>query len=129
MLHPETHAVTKENGPRPAGSPDHCFYCNIPVGGTHKTDCPLRKRTVMARVTIEIPWVTSESINKYEFYLMYQGSRSRSTWCAGNIIDVLSILIQDSESCLCGHVKVSLIGEATKEQEDEFNMNPRLING
>lgn len=83
MYHPETYTVTKDNGPRPAGKPDRCFYCERRIGAEHKENCVLRIKTVVIKATIEytvsVPahW-TAEDV---------RFNRNQSSRCASNIIE------------------------------------------
>ena len=44
----------KDDGIRPAGKPDECFYCNRKVGEPHGRDCVMVDRKIRARYTIEV---------------------------------------------------------------------------
>ena len=43
----------KDDGIRPAGKPDECFYCNSKVGKPHGHDCVCVKKKVRVLYTIE----------------------------------------------------------------------------
>lgn len=105
----DIHLVTAENGPRPAGKPDQCFYCNQPIGQMHKGDCVCRERTIIVRTIIEYPIRVPESWTKE----LIEFQRNESSWCADNIIDELTEL---KCNCICSLVSVEYVREATKEE-------------
>lgn len=110
MKHPELDTVTLENGPRPAGNPEECFYCQRPLGSPHKEECVIRLRTVVVRYTIEVPVAVpaSWSIHDIEF------QRGQGGWCMSNLIDDLKPV-----GCLCGAATAVVVREA--EEHDEEN--------
>lgn len=109
MTHPETHEVTLENGPRPAGKPHLCFYCQQPLLSPHKDDCVLRKRTVVVRMTVEYAIWSPEYEDKdgLEFRL------NEGTWCSNNAIDDLSKI-----RCICPITTFEYVREATEKDEE-----------
>ena len=44
----------KDDGIRPAGEPDECFYCNRKVGQEHMRDCVTIQKKVRVRFTVEV---------------------------------------------------------------------------
>jgi hypothetical protein len=48
LVHP------KDDGIRPAGNPDECFYCNQKVGQPHAPDCVAVSRRARFTVTLEV---------------------------------------------------------------------------
>ena len=42
----------KDDGIRPAGSPDECFYCCQKVGQLHKLDCVIVEKLIEMRVLV-----------------------------------------------------------------------------
>lgn len=101
MLLEHTNMVTSENGPRPAGRPDQCYYCGQPVGLEHKADCACRVKVVMIEVTMRIPRVVPASWDAglVDFHL------NDSSWCADNIGDDLTQYLaakNDDAPCMCG---------------------------
>ena len=107
-----------EDSIRPAGEIDRCFYCRENVGAQHKTDCPIRSRTVLAKVSFEVLLEVPEFWDKGNIEFFYSGEGSH---CASNILDILGE--QDERTgCLCGVVETEYIREATQEDEQEFKM-------
>ena len=100
MLIKSTVKVTNENGPRPAGKPDECFYCKQPIGTNHEEKCVCIQKVVLVKVTLEIPYILSNywSEPDIDFYF------NKSSWCANNIVNYLEVL-QNAKSedspCLC----------------------------
>lgn len=112
MERPVTHTVTPENGPRPAGKPTECFYCQRPLGEPHRLDCVCRKRTVVMRysfdVTIEVPsdWDTEQ----IEFH------RNESSWCADNALRDLEVGAPDG--CWCHRFTAVYLREANEADDN-----------
>lgn len=120
MQHPETHLVTKDNGPRPAGKPDQCFYCNHPLGSEHREDCVTRQRTVVVRYAIEVTICVPEDWDEGTINF----HRNDSTWCADNLIEELQRCPADR--CLCDVAKAEFVREATREDEERFGIPEQL---
>lgn len=60
-----THLVTPENGPRPAGKPNECFYCEAKLGEEHRVGCVLRTKRVAVRAVIEYEVMIPEHWGKH----------------------------------------------------------------
>ena len=106
--------VTRTLGPRPAGSPVHCFYCREPVGAEHKPECVMRTRTVVVRYSVEMVIRVPEDWDQgnIEFH------RNEGSWCANNFIDEVSNL-KDRVNCVCPFVSAEYLREATAEDEEQ----------
>lgn len=107
--------VTKQDA-RPAGRPDECFYCKSPIGAEHGTDCVVRTRTVVVRVTfdytIEVP--ASWDASAVEFW------RNEGSRCCDNDIDELAALrdrLNIKGGCLCSLGHTTYLREATTADE------------
>jgi hypothetical protein len=113
VIHPETHTVTAENGPRPAGKPDECFYCKKKIGELHKLDCVVRQKTVVVRATIEYTIVVPEHWDKdsIEFH------RNTGSWCSSNAIGELYRIGVVEDSCMCSQISFEYVREATAGDE------------
>jgi hypothetical protein len=109
--------IVDERSVRPAGKPDECFYCQAKVGEQHKSECVLRRRTVVVRMTIEhvIDVPEDWDASNIEFH------RNESSWCANNakadLDRVFDRADQDGATCLCGRVHYEYVREATTEDE------------
>jgi hypothetical protein len=90
--------LADDDGIRPAGQPNECFYCKQRLGQPHKLDCVILNRKVKVRysyvIEIEVPhfW-DKESI---EFH------RNDSSWCAHNSLAELKEYGNRDGGCLCG---------------------------
>ena len=111
MKHPETHRVTEDHGPRPAGQPDQCFYCGQALGQEHKPDCVMRKRTVVLQFTVEMTVEVPEfwTPEQIEFH------RNESSYCSGNVVGELS-----AAGCLCSTSHFEFLREANEEDDKKF---------
>lgn len=98
--------VTPDNGPRPAGRDDECFYCHQQLGELHLESCVLWTRTVRLRAIIEytdeVPrsWTAEDIVS----------ARNKSNWCASNLLPEIEALEQE-HGCLCPAVRVEIIEE------------------
>lgn len=83
----------KDDGIRPAGRPDECFYCRQKVGEPHGQKCVIVTKLVEMRVTAKLPdggehrglWQFREphswDVSMSEFH------KNDSSWCAGNLLN------------------------------------------
>ena len=108
----------EEYGIRPAGSPDHCFYCGVERGGTHKKDCVIRKRTIVMEMKVEIVLDVPEDWDED----MCNFHKNESSWCASNILSTLERM-KDKMGCLCEATEFKYIREATEEDEDKHGIH------
>jgi hypothetical protein len=94
-----------DDGIRPAGQPDQCFYCRSRVGEPHGLQCVIVQKTVRVRYTFEIDVQVPHHWTKEQF----EFHRNDSTWCADNGLDDLrENIVQERISdratvgtCLC----------------------------
>jgi len=89
-----------DDGVRPNGPDDACFYCHKPLGRGHGAKCPILERTVTVvysfRINIRVPLHWDEA--DVEFH------RNEGTWCAHNAVDQLRELadqLEEQNRCLC----------------------------
>lgn len=82
----------KDDGIRPAGKPDSCFYCKQRVGTIHGDDCVIVQKLVEHRITIKRPgrvftgsWTFEEPYFWDEKFSVFH--KNDSSWCAGNLRD------------------------------------------
>lgn len=99
---------------RPAGPPDKCFYCGLPMGAQHSETCVIRERTVVVAVTIKTVMSVPESWTAEDIENHYNNGR----WCADNVMFRLNNMaeaIDKGGDCMCPHTEIKYIGEATYE--------------
>ena len=53
-----------DDGTRPAGAPDVCFYCRQKVGEPHRQDCVIVQKTVRFRCIIDVGFTEPHSWSK-----------------------------------------------------------------
>lgn len=87
-----------DDGIRPAGQSDRCFFCNQLIGTPHKRDCVAVHRMVKVRyvfdLEIEVPYFWEKK--NIEFW------RNESSSCAGNAVGELEDYQRKQGYCLCG---------------------------
>ena len=91
--------LSNDDGIRPAGKPDHCFYCRQKVGQPHGPTCVVVTKLVRLRYTfavdVRVPhfWTPAD----------IESHRNDSSWCADNALDdVAAHTIDDPAGpCLC----------------------------
>lgn len=112
-----TDLVTLDNGSRPAGKPDECFYCGNKIGETHKDDCVLLKKTVVVKLTADLVIKVPRSWDSGNVNFKYNGS----SHCNSNIIHSLEEYARDeNKQCLCGLVNVVYEREASEADHQDF---------
>ena len=101
------HIVTRE-AMRPASPDVACFYCHVPVGGTHRDDCVLIQKKVVVRLTVEyetqVPANWSEEMIDFNF--------NESSWCMNNAIHELARRFDDAH-CMCGAAEIEYLRDAS----------------
>jgi hypothetical protein len=99
-----------DDGIRPAGKPDQCFYCSKLVGQPHQHDCVIVTKRVKVRYTYELEIEVPHSWTKenVEFQL------NDSSWCADNGIEDLIAHRDraDNDFCLCDGFKGEFLDTA-----------------
>lgn len=80
-----------DDGIRPAGSPDQCFYCHARVGQTHGEECVCVLSKWRAGVYLDYP---GPRLGTHEEYLPYHWGEqdvdfryNQGTWCSSNALD------------------------------------------
>jgi len=90
--------LSNDDGIRPAGNPDQCFYCKQKVGTPHKDGCVILNRKVKVKYSYEIEIEVPHGWSKddIEFH------RNESSWCADSSLRELSeISNNETIGCLC----------------------------
>lgn len=101
-----------DDGIRPAGPPDACFYCRRKVGERHAFDCVTVTVPRVYRVVLDGEdigsWATEDPASWDRD--MREFHKNESSWCVGNIVDDGLRLDEgrslpaDDEQCLCNSV-------------------------
>lgn len=86
-----------DDGIRPAGKPDECFYCHQKIGQPHKKDCGVVKRKVLIRYTFEIV----EDVPHYWTEQDFDFNRNESSWCLNNALDYIREYADKTCGCTC----------------------------
>lgn len=107
-----------DDGVRPAGKQNECFYCQSPKG-QHKDDCVCVKRTVVLRMTVDYVIEVPRSWSAQEI----EDHRNLGSFCLTN--DIWKIAEED---CHCGRAEVSFVREATAEDVAESVPEREIVN-
>jgi hypothetical protein len=97
-------------------------------GVEHKTDCVMRKRTVMVRFTVDLAMEYPEDFDAQAIEFNW----NQGSLCADNLIDRMQDATDRMEEhsqthgCLCRFVEAKFLREATKDDEEAFGLH---ING
>ena len=117
MILKETQLCTLDNGPRPAGPRNECFYCHVKVGTEHKKDCVTRRRTVVIRAIFEYVIEAPESWSSEDIV----SHRIDGSWCANNAIGEIAAAAK-MEGCLCGPMSnFEFVREAWEEETARYS--------
>lgn len=75
-----------DDGIRPAGKPDECFYCHQKVGTQHAQECVTVSKLVRLKYTFEVDVRVPHFWEPHtiEFH------RNESSWCADNAVDEIA---------------------------------------
>jgi len=88
--------VEGDDGIRPAGPKDACFYCGQKIGTPHGKECVIVTKIVKIRFCIEIPVQVPHSWDQRMIDFRY----NESSWCASNLIEDLKDF-DEKHGCLC----------------------------
>lgn len=112
-----------DDGVRPAGDPNKCFYCGSPKGQAHTTECVCLQRSVV--VTLTLDYVVS--VPRYWTKDDVEFHRNESSWCTNNFIGELGA-IEDTGHCLCQQAKFTFVREATEVDHEFLHFVPEKAN-
>lgn len=108
--------IVEQEGIRPAGAQDKCFYCNQLLGTLHKDECVIRERTIVIRMTVEYVITIPESWTPEQI----ENHRNHGSWCAINAIAELDRISE--HNCLCEDSRFEYVREATAQDEEHFHV-------
>lgn len=112
--------TVEDEGIRPAGRPDRCFYCGEPKGGVHKEGCVIRSKTVVVRFSVDLVMAVPEDWTEGDIHFRY----NEGTWCADNLVDMLGEAAKRAENgngCLCYATDAKYLREA--DATDEYGQH------
>lgn len=110
---------------RPAGSPEHCFYCGEPIGTQHKLDCVIRSKTVVVdftvRVVLDVPEIWDEGGINHHY--------NDSSWCADSLLQYIQnrhrqfeLRANGKNSCLCNLATAKFVRDANEQDEKDYGV-------
>ncbi|MCK9570948.1 hypothetical protein M0R72_18510 [Candidatus Pacearchaeota archaeon] len=102
-----------DDGIRPAGNPDECFYCNKKIGTPHGKDCVCVTKRVKVeyRFEIEIDIPHHWEAEDFEFH------RNHGSWCADNAAGDIERFVGDGCACECFEAKYIETVDDTPKRE------------
>ena len=111
-----------DDGVRPAGSPDKCFYCGRAKGAPHKADCVIPQRSVV--LEMKIKYVASVPAYWTEGDILFH--RNESSTCSNNDIQLIARQAEADGPNICNscsRTEVSFVREATELDMEEMGFN------
>lgn len=101
--------LPNDNGIRPAGEKDQCFYCGSRVGEIHGPKCVILVKIVEYRVLYEGK-VAGTFIREEPYHwdaADCEGHKNQSSWCKGNANEHIQWIIDPPElgECSCGQIE------------------------
>jgi hypothetical protein len=138
-----------DDGIRPAGGSDVCFFCKAKVGQPHGSECVIVTKRIEMAVKATFP-DGSKAIGKWIFDEphswdagMSEFSKNESSWCAGNILhhqgeiawvtgeDVWSKLeaLHEAGDCLCNVITFQFERVVDDTPKRELQMPGELADG
>jgi hypothetical protein len=117
----------EDDGVRPAGAPDQCFYCHSPKG-QHKPDCVCLERTVIVEMSISYVRAVPKSwtVSDIEFLL------NDSSSCADNEVRLVAEQADaapENHCNTCQRTDFRFLREATAEEMEKFGFNAQRKEG
>jgi len=108
--------LINDDGIRPAGKPDECFYCRQKIGANHNHDCVAVHKMVKVRAVIEYEVEVPASWDKESI----EFQRNEGSWCSDNMINEIEAL----DGCLCNYTDFEYledvgVGGYAKEAENK----------
>lgn len=86
-----------DNGIRPAGKPDECFYCHQKLGQRHKRDCVVPQQTVKVRLVLVFERSVPACWTKDDIDF----DMNESSSCKDNLLDEIKEYIKKFRGCAC----------------------------
>lgn len=112
--------VQNDDGIRPAGKPNQCFYCKKYIGEPHGKECVCVTKRIKVRyayeIEVDIPhfWTAED----FEF------SRNESSWCASNAEGHIEQYLKTrNEECPCSYFKAEFIEDVDLTPKREIIKN------
>lgn len=102
--------------------PSRCHYCRREIGSQHASDCVVRCRTVVIKLSIELVVPEPECFDAHHIEFRY----NEGSYCMSNMEGVISNLvgrITPKGKCMCNldhdeNIKVEYLREATADDEE-----------
>ncbi len=113
-----------DDGIRPAGPPDECFYCRGKVGQPHARDCVVVTKTVRVRYSVELELTVPHHWKKEDL----EFHRNEGSWCANNALDELHERFDGDGQCMCGAFTCEYLSDADVTPRRELREPDRGAN-
>lgn len=105
-----------EDGVRPAGPTDKCFYCDCSKGSEHLQSCVMRHKLAVFEITVQYISIVPASWDEDQISF----HRGESSFCLGNDIDQIyeESKAENGICNICRRTKVQFLREATYDDID-----------
>jgi len=100
-----------DDGIRPAGNPDECFYCHQKVGTNHNEKCPIIVKKVRIKYTFTIEQFVPAHWTKDDI----EFSRNESSRCSNAALKDIILETWKTGNCCCGICKAEFIEDVKEE--------------
>ena len=104
--------LPNDDGIRPAGPPDECFYCQQKVGQIHGAECAVMRQHVLLRAWVRdqgvFEWMEAVPFYWDELQIIFH--YNHGTWCADNIPGIEEI----AGECNCWKTTVEVVAIANR---------------
>jgi hypothetical protein len=114
--------VENDDGIRPAGAPDECFYCHKKVGEAHGLECVTVLKQIEVTVSFRykkfVPhfWDDNDVIHHHDL----------SSSCASNLLHEIERAAEESgQGCPCGTTETTVLGVV---DNGPFRTPPQEVN-
>ena len=98
--------LSDDDGIRPFGEPDRCFYCHQKIGEPHGRGCVTIVKRIKVRYTVEIEIDVPHSWDEAAILFL----RNESSWCANNAVADIEAFAAERGRCLCDVFTCEIVG-------------------
>ena len=124
----------RDDGIRPAGEPDRCFYCHKKIGKPHAGDCVIVTKRVLMRIEGLATGIWELDVSHHFDLSTIEYMYNDGNWCANNILSEEDVAwdredaqkqleaVRASSGCLCGVLRFKF--ERVLDDTPRRNLKP-----